>query len=108
MTFRRSTLAELETLRRRGSKPDDPVVIADDGIGAAWARRNRYFVVDRRDVTDNLTAFAGLDVWIRTGKPFAESAELAFALGEIARFVTIIDSRGREEPSFVSSMGKAA
>lgn len=105
MGFKCSSLRELETLRRRGSKPEDPVVIADDWHGASWGRRNRYFVVDRRDVADDMTAFSGLDVWIRTGRPFAESAELAFALGQVARFVTLVDSRSLEKSSFVSSMG---
>lgn len=108
MAYQRSRLVELATLRRRGSRPEHPVVIADDGIGAAWAMRNRYFLVVRADVEDDLTVFGGLDVWIRTGKPFADSAEFGFQLSAIARTVTITDSRGREPSVFVSSMSAAA
>jgi hypothetical protein len=101
MAWKHSALADLMSLRKRGHRPDHPVVIADTGNALAWAKRNQYCAIDRRDVAEDLAAFAGLDVWVLTARPFAEVAELGFALTEVARYVTLVDSNHRTRSEFL-------
>lgn len=102
MAFKSSTLAELARMRSLGQRPEDPVVLADDAHGAAWARRNRYYLVDARDLTEDFSAFAGLLVWVRTCKQFGELIELVGELVGVAQFVVLIDSRARRDCEFFS------
>lgn len=106
-----STLADLARLRARGQRPEAPVVIADAPLAWGWARRHceeGTCIVDRRDVRDELTAFVGLDVWVVHAKEPAAAYELALALIEDCRFVTLIDATGQRRSEFVSSIGARA
>jgi predicted MPP superfamily phosphohydrolase len=101
MASKFSALGELTAMRRRGQRPDYPVVIGDNREAQDWALKNGFFYVRREDIADDLSAFAGLYVWFRTAKPFAQVREFAQALAFEARMVTIVDSHKREWAEFV-------
>jgi hypothetical protein len=103
MGYQRSTLASLESLRRRGQRPDMPVVIADNPMSVSWGVRNGFCVVDRRDIADDFTAFAGLDAYVITIKPFGEVVEFAKQLNETARYVTIVDALHRRRSEYLEA-----
>jgi len=87
-----STLAELSRIRAHGQRPDGFVVVGAMDA-AAWAARNRFFFVDERDLgDDDLTAFAGLDVVIRTAHAFGHR-DLAQLMAMACRYLTIFDTR---------------
>lgn len=93
MAYRRSSLETLAAARGGGQRPDGFVVVGT-ADAAAWAARNRFFFVDERDLRDDLTAFAGLDVVIRTAHAAAHR-DLAQHLAMNARAVTVFDTRAR-------------
>lgn len=78
-----------------------PVVIADNPMSASWGVRNGFCVVDRRDISDDFSAFDGLDALVITLKPFGEVVEFSKRLGESARYVTIIDALHRRRSEFL-------
>jgi hypothetical protein len=103
-----SSLVELERIRARGQRPDDPVAICDSPVAWAWARNHCMpgsMLIDRRDVRDELTPFVGLDVWMVVGRSAPDPMELAFALTHECRYVTVIDPTLRRPCLFLSSMG---
>lgn len=101
MGYQFSTLAKLSSLRRMGSRPDGPVAVCDNPISAQWSARNGFCVVDRRDITEDFSAFAGLDAFVLTLKPFGEVVELAKQIADEARFVTIVDALHRRPSEFL-------
>lgn len=94
MAYHASTLVDLERARARGQRPDGFVVVGGNEA-AAWAARNEFYFVDERDLREELTAFAGLDVVIRTAHA-AGHQELAQHLALNARSVTVFDTRAKK------------
>jgi hypothetical protein len=66
MAYQPSALATLSSLRRRGQRPDGPVIVSDSG---AWANRNGFFYVPIRELGEDLDAFTGLHVAVRISRP---------------------------------------
>lgn len=101
MAYHASTLANLAKIRKSGHRPDGPVAICDNPISAHWAVRNGFCMVDRRDVGDDLSAFAGLDALVFTLRPIHEAVEFGKQLAETCRYVTIVDALHRRRSEFL-------
>lgn len=101
MASKYSAVEVLRSMRKTGQRPEGPVVICDTPMSANWAVRNGFFAVDRRDVGEDLTPFAGLDAWVMTVRAFADSMQLASELAESCRFVTMVDGLQRDRSVFV-------
>lgn len=101
MAYRSSSLTNLAAIRRSGQRPDLPVVIADNPASASWGARNGFCVVDRRDIAEDLSPFAGLDVLVITTKPFGDVAEFGKQLTETARYVTLVDAYHQRRSEFL-------
>jgi hypothetical protein len=91
VAYHASTLVDLERARARGQRPEGFVVVGT-ADAAAWAARNRFFFVDERDLREDLTAFSGIDVLIRTAHAVGHQS-LAQQLAMVARAVTVFDTR---------------
>ncbi len=101
MASRYSALEALRSMRKAGQRPEGPVVICDSSMSSAWAARNGFFAVERREVGEDLTPFAGLDVWLMSVRSFAETMPLASELADTCRFVTMVDALHRNRSVFV-------
>jgi hypothetical protein len=101
VAYRASTLANLAKIRRNGQRPDGPVVIADNETSADWGTRNGFFVVLRRDIHEDLSAFNGLDAMFFTMWPFSKVVEFAKRLTEECRYVTMCHASGLQRTEFL-------
>lgn len=64
----RSQIDELAAMRARGQRPEI-MVVTGDSAAAAWAARNRFYFVPERELGEDLTAFTGLHVLVRSPNP---------------------------------------
>ena len=93
----RSRIDELARMRVRGQRPDLYVVVGTSNQEAAYAARNGFFYVPASEIGEEVSAFVGLNVLIRSHDPWRLS-ELAQRLALTARMVTVFDQRaGRSE-----------
>jgi hypothetical protein len=93
MAYRLSRFEELAKMRARGQRPEIMVVVGDSAA-AAWASRNRFFFVPEREIGDELTAFAGLHVLVRTPNPHRLREQIQ-RLALNAAFVMVFDTAQR-------------
>ncbi len=100
MAYQHSTLTELQALRKRGEKPYGPVIVGD-ADAMAWAKTNRYFGLDARDITEDLTALSGLCVCVRMANPW-RIAEAISRIAMNAEFTTVYDTRNKRAEYFWS------
>lgn len=100
MGFKPSTLTELQALRKRGEKPYGPVIVGDESA-MKWARTNRFFGLDARDVGEDLTALSGLCVVVRMANPW-RIAEAISRIALNAEFTTVYDTRNKHAEHYWS------
>lgn len=98
MAFR-SQIETLVAIRARGQRPDGYVVIGD-GAAAAWAARNGYFFVPEGELGEDLTAFTGLFVLVRTRTPH-NLPDAIQRLAFVAKMLTVYDVRSQRSRFFV-------
>lgn len=105
--LRTDALGRLLAMRKSGQRPIGPVVITDDALAAEFAQRAEqgFFVVPfslRQTLGARASAFAGLDVSLRTREPFENAAALSAELVAAGvRELVLCDLRSKRKAQWI-------